>query len=167
MSRRLPLHLALAFLLAGCSTETLTEPVQLNADLRLAAPAVPFEAGCEMEIQPPTPVGPGLIHQIDTGTCQATHLGRAQLTSDKIINLIAGTQTLDATFVAANGDVLRGMGTGTSTLIGPGLVAFTSTLTFNGGTGRFADASGEVTITGEADLAAGRSQMTATGSIRF
>jgi hypothetical protein len=167
MSRRLSLHLALAFLLAGCSADTLTEPVQLNADLRDAVGPVPFSARCELTIQPPTPVGPGLLHQIDEGTCQATHLGRAQLTSDKIINVVAGTPTLETTFVAANGDVLRGTGTGTNTPVGPGLIAFTATLTFDGGTGRFADASGQATITGQADLVAGRSHMTATGSIDF
>ena len=167
MSRRVPLHLALAMLLAGCSADSLTEPVQLSSNLRAAAPPVPFNADCELVIQPPTPVGPGLIHQIDTGICQATHLGRAELTSDKIINIVAGTQTLDATFVAANGDVLRGTGTGTNTPVAPGRVAFKATLTFTGGTGRFAAATGQATIAGEADLAAGRSRMSATGSIEF
>jgi hypothetical protein len=167
MSRRVPLHLALAFLLAGCSTDTPVESVQSSAELRLAAPAVPFNASCEMVIQPPTPVGPGLLHQIDAGICQANHLGRAHLTSDKIINVVDGTQTLDATFVAANGDELHGTGTGTSTPSGPGLIAFTSTLTFDGGTGRFANATGEISITGEANLIAGTSSMTATGSIGF
>ena len=167
MSRSYPLHFAAAILLAGCSADTLTEPVGMSSHLRAAAPAVPFEARCEMAIQPPTPVGPGLLHQIDEGTCEATQLGRARLTSDKIINVIAGTQTLETTFVAANGDVLRGTGTGTNTPVGPGLIAFTATLTFTGGTGRFASASGQATITGQADLAAGRSQMTANGSIAF
>lgn len=167
MSRRLPLHLALAILLAGCSADTLTEPVQLSSNLRDAAGPVPFNARCELTIQPPTPVGPGLLHQIDTGTCQATHLGRALLTSDKIINVVAGTQTLETTFVAANGDELRGTGSGTNAPVGPGLVAFTATITFTGGTGRFADASGQATITGQADLVAGRSHMTASGTIEF
>lgn len=168
MSRR-PLHLALAFLLVGCSADALTapEPVQLSSDLREAGRSVPFDARCELAIQPPTPVGPGVIHQIDTGICEATHLGRATLTSDKIINIAAGTQTLETTFVAANGDVLRGTGTGTNTPIGPGRVAFTATVTFTGGTGRFAAAAGQATITGEADLVAGRSQMKAAGSIQF
>jgi hypothetical protein len=170
MSRRVPLHLALAFLLAACSADTLTdatEPVQLSADLRQASPAVPFKGRCEMAIQPPTPIGPGLLHQIDIGTCEATHLGRASLESDKVINIIAGTQTLETLFVAANGDELRGTGTGTNTPVAPGRIAFTATLTFAGGTGRFADASGEVQITGEADLVAGRSSMTTSGWIRY
>ncbi|HSK19239.1 MAG TPA: hypothetical protein VK912_08865 [Longimicrobiales bacterium] len=167
MSRRLPLHLTLAFLLAGCSADSLTEPVQLSSGLLDAVGPVPFSVRCEMVIQPPTPVGPGLLHQIDTGTCHGTHIGRAQLTSDKIINVVNGTQTLETTFVAANGDELRGTGTGTNTPVGPGLIAFTATLTFDGGTGRFADASGQATITGQADLGAGRSHMTAKGSIEF
>lgn len=167
MSRRLPVQLALAFLLAGCSADSLTEPVQLNAGLQDAVGPVPFSVRCEMQIQPPTPVGPGLLHQVDTGTCHGTHIGRAQITSDKIIDVVNGTQTLDITFVAANGDELRGTGAGTNSPVGPGLVAFTATLTFTGGTGRFADASGQATITGQADLAAGRSHMTTIGAIEF
>ena len=167
MHRHSGLPLALAALLAGCNAENLTEPVADGA-LSHAAFAVPFSASCELTIQPPTPVGPGLIHQIDSGACErVTHLGRAAFTSDKVINVVAGTQTLEATFVAANGDVLRGSGTGTSALVGPGRVAFTATLTFAGGTGRFANATGQATITGEADLPAARSHMTATGSILY
>jgi hypothetical protein len=70
-------------------------------------------------------------------------------------------------FTAANGDILRGNGSGTSGLIAPGRMAFTATIAFTGGTGRFANATGEVTLTGEADLMAGRSSMSAEGSIQY
>lgn len=163
MRRRFRSTLTLAIVIAGCSGDRSTEPFQPQA----AAVPVPFRATCELAIQPPTPVGPGLIHQLDIGTCHATHLGRATLVSDKVINVGAATQTLSVTFTAANGDVLRGSGTGTNSMIAPGRVAFTATATFAGGTGRFAQASGEATITGEADLAAGRSRMTAEGTIHY
>jgi hypothetical protein len=162
-SFRLPL---VAVLLAGCAADAPTAPVEL-AGLANAAVAVPFRASCEMQIQPPVPVGPGLISQIDTGDCQVSHMGRATITSDKVINIPAGTQTVAITFTAANGDVLRANGSGTSTMVAPGRVAFTAAIAFAGGTGRFATATGEATITGEADLVAGRSRMTTEGSIRY
>lgn len=159
--------LALAVTLAGCSADSPTDPLVMSGAPAYAAVPVPFKARCELEIQPATPVGPGLIHQIDFGTCQATHLGRATFVSDKIINVVAGTQTVEATFTAANGDVLTGTGAGTSQLVGPGRVAFTATIAFTGGTGRFADATGQATLTGEADLVAMRSHMSATGSLEY
>lgn len=167
MRRLFLLHLMLAIGLAGCSADTLTYAVPLDGAQRSAMAARPFAAHCDLAIQPGTPVGPGLIRQLDVGECRATHLGRAAFVSDKVINVVAGTQTLQATFTAANGDVLRAAGTGTSTMIAPGHVAFTATITFTGGTGRFADASGHAAIEGEADLASGRSRMTATGSITY
>jgi len=165
--RRFTTPLALAMTLAGCSADAITDPQAMIDTPVWAAVPVPFTARCELEIQPPTPVGPGLIHQIDSGTCQATHLGRATLVSDKIINVVAGTQTVEATFTAANGDELVGTGTGTSQLVGPGRVAFTATIAFTDGTGRFADATGQATLTGEADLIAMRSHMSATGSLEY
>lgn len=167
MRRPSTIHLVLALTLAGCSADTVTDPVQLAAgqeNLRLDSP---FTARCEMAIQPGEVVGPGLIHQLDIGECQATHLGRATLVSDKVINVVAGTQTLEATFAAANGDVLRASGNGTSAMIAPGRVAFNASITFTGGTGRYENATGGATITGEADLVNGRSRMTATGSLSW
>lgn len=168
MSGHLRIPLALAVLLAGCSTETLTGPGDGAGAPAFGAVAVPFSAHCEMVIQPAVPIGPGLISQVDSGECrQVTHMGRATLWSDKVINIPAGTQATAVTFTAANGDVLHGSGTGTNTMIAPGRVAFTATITFSGGSGRFANATGEATITGEADLAAGRSRMSTQGSIRY
>lgn len=167
MRRPSRIHLMLVLVLASCSADTLTDPVQsidVQEKLRLDSP---FSARCDLAIQPGEVVGPGLIHQLDIGECQATHLGRAAYVSDKVINVVAGTQTLEGTYTAANGDVLRSTGTGTSVLIAPGRVAFTASITFTGGTGRFANATGAATIIGEADLTSARSRMTATGSLSY
>lgn len=71
------------------------------------------------------------------------------------------------TYIAASGDLLYANGSGTSQPVAPGRVAFQSTVTFEGGTGRFASASGTATITGEADLVNARSSFTTTGTIRY
>jgi hypothetical protein len=47
----------------------------------------------------------------------------------------------------------------------PGRVAIQETVTFEGGTGRIASASGTATITGEADPVNARSSFTTTGTI--
>ena len=154
---------AFGLALAACTTDS---PTALDAP-QFAVDGVPFTARCTLAIQPPTPVGPGLIHQLDTGECQVAHLGRTTFVSDKIINVVAGTQTLQATFTAANGDVLRAAGSGTSSMVSPGIVAFEATITFDGGTGRFAAASGTAAIRGQANLAAGTSAPEMTGTIQY
>jgi hypothetical protein len=168
MSRHSRLPLAIAIVLAGCAADTPTAPGEMAGSPAFSAVPVPFRASCEMVIEPAVPIGPGIISQVDSGECrQVTHMGRAQFVSDKVINIPAGTQTTAVTFTAANGDILRGNGTGTSTMIAPGRIAFTATIQFTGGTGRFANATGEATLTGEADLVAGRSSMSAEGSIQY
>ncbi|MEO5814600.1 MAG: hypothetical protein ABIT20_04900 [Gemmatimonadaceae bacterium] len=68
---------------------------------------------------------------------------------------------------APNGDVLRLVSVGTSTSSGPGLVHFVATLTFVGGTGRFANATGQARGEGTATLATGTTQMTLDGAIAY
>ena len=91
----------------GCAGDS---PTSVDGGAQFGVDGVPFSARCELAIQPPTPVGPGLLHQLDTGECQVSHLGRTAFVSDKVINVVAGTQTIQATFTAANGDVLRASG---------------------------------------------------------
>lgn len=63
---------------------------------------------------------------------------------------MAGTQgSVDISFTAADGDILRATSVGTNTPNGPG-VAFRATMTFIGGTGRFANAIGEAHVDGAA-----------------
>lgn len=127
----------------------------------------PLSGPCETTLDPAIPVAPGVIRQVDRGTCTLSHLGRADFLSDKTIQLMAGTQTTVATFTAANGDVLRATGAGTNALVGPGRGRFTATLTFVGGTGRFAGATGTATAEGETDLVARRASLTIEGWVRY
>jgi hypothetical protein len=91
----------------------------------------------------------------------------APRSSPTILNFVAGTQTIQGTYIAVNGDLLYANGSGTSQLVAPGRVAFQASVTFEGGTGRFASASGTATITGEADVVNGRSHFTTTGTISY
>jgi len=127
----------------------------------------PLSGRCETTLDPAIPLGPGVIRQVDRGTCTLSHLGRADFLSDKTIQLMAGTQTTLATFTAANGDVLQATGAGTNTLSGPSRARFTATLTFVGGTGRFAGATGSATAEGETDLVARRASLTIEGWVRY
>jgi hypothetical protein len=166
-------------LLAGCSAELPTMahegalgaqaafPVGLQASHRGARPAVPIRGRCEMEAQPAEPVSPGVISQLDVGTCHISHLGMSTMTSDKLINLAAGTQTADVVFTAANGDMLYASGNGTNTMTAPGQVAFRVELTLAGGTGRFSDATGLVVSEGVAILAEAKAYLTMAGTIRY
>jgi hypothetical protein len=129
--------------------------------------ARPMSGRCETTLDPAVPLAPGVIRQVDRGTCQLSHLGRSDLVSDKVIQLMTGTQTTAATFTAADGDVLRATGQGTNALTGPGRARFTATLTFVGGTGRFAGATGTVAVVGETDLVARRATLTLDGQIAY
>lgn len=133
------------------------------------SPAAPG-AGDVCEVFEPVPSAVIAI----AGLCQITHLGRTdwQAVQQLIFQLDAGGQPVIiggqpvlralrncSTLTAANGDQLR------HTAIGeirpgnaPGEVAFDGTLTFTGGTGRFASASGSATASGVASL------ITSTGS---
>ncbi|CAN5266375.1 hypothetical protein BH23GEM2_BH23GEM2_22560 [soil metagenome] len=173
--RRIPLAgLALGLILAGCDAGSPTgfEP-QVEPQFaqqfgqQFGQRTVPFRGSCDLDIQPAEPLGPGVIRQVDVGRCQLAHLGRSILISDKVINLMAGTQTTDVAITAANGDILYGSGSGTNSVIAPGRVAFRVELTFTGGTGRFAGASGEAISEGEADLASGSSKLTMTGWLMY
>jgi hypothetical protein len=128
----------------------------------------PISGRCETTFNPPTYPLPPVHTQTDVGTCKLAHLGLAEFRSVKEIDFFAGTQTTtDASFTAANGDVLRAIGSGTSSPAGPGQTAFSATLTFIGGTGRFADASGEVHVTGVATHATTSAVLEMTGWVSY
>lgn len=123
---------------------------------------------CEASFEPGQVVSPGVIHQVDVGHCQLTHLGRVAYVSTKQINLVAGTQHSEITFTKRDGDVLRAVGDGTNNAPdGAGRVRFTTPLTFVGGTGRFQAATGRVRVTGEADLVNRTSALTLDGWLAY
>jgi hypothetical protein len=88
------------------------------------------------------------IGHIDlTGTGTATHLGRYTFLLQAELHLPTLTGTGTATLVAADGSTLflEGSGQGTPT-DDPNVVWVVDTFTITGGTGRFAGATGDVTV---------------------
>jgi hypothetical protein len=133
---------------------------------RDASPARPISGSCDLTVTP-LPSAPPILHQTDTGTCDVSHLGRTAFAGVLELNLATLTQHGERTLTAANGDILRIVSVGTSTPAGPGLVHFAATLTFVGGTGRFANATGEASAEGTANLVTSKTQMTFEGSIAY
>lgn len=112
----------------------------------------PLSGRCDTAFDPPPLPPPPVLRQVDVGTCQMTHLGRAGMVAVQDINLVTGTQTsVEVTFTAPNGDILRATSAGTSVPNGPG-VTFSATMTFVGGTGRFAQATGRARLEGAASF---------------
>jgi hypothetical protein len=110
---------------------------------------------------------PPVFRQTAEGTCHLTHLGKTSVHFVQIANFGTFTQqSIELTYTAANGDVLRAASAGTSRPIATG-VSFSSTIIFQGGTGRFVAATGEVHVDGTANLAAATSQYTLDGWIVF
>ena len=132
-----------------------------------ASGARPIKGHCELTFNPPPLPLPPVHRQIDTGTCWFSHLGRTALYGVQDINFAAGTQSGERTFTAANGDMLYAVHAGTSAPGGPGLVRFVTTITFVGGTGRFANATGRMTGEGTANLITRTTTVTNEGWISY
>jgi hypothetical protein len=107
------------------------------------------------------------------GTCNLTHLGTASYQATQtVVPNADGTVHITVTgfYTAANGDVLRSTLVGTGRFTGPSSVSYTTTETYAGGTGRFADASGVATDVGVASFTGattGTSSYTTTGTIAY
>jgi hypothetical protein len=162
----------LALVLAGCADAAPTGPMPGSVTFARgggtggAPPARPISGHCELTVTP-LPSVPPILRQTDTGTCQLSHLGRTAYTGVLEIDLATGTQRGERTLTAANGDILQVVAVGTSTPDGPGRVRFVATLTFVGGTGRFADATGQARAEGVANLATSTTMVTLDGWIAY
>lgn len=156
---------------AGCAPElptaaTLPGAPALARAASQAPAARPISGHCDLIVSP-LPSAPPLLRQTDTGTCQLSHLGRTTYEGVLELNLATGTQRGERTLTAANGDVLRLVSVGTSAPSGPGLVSFVATFTFVGGTGRFANATGQARGEGTANVAARTTALTLDGWIAY
>jgi len=144
--------------LIGCGGDGMPTPphvaVHAGSSQSSVAGAIvrPLSGSCDTAFDPPPLPPPPVLRQVDVGTCQMTHLGRVAMRAVQDINLVSGTQTsVDVTFTAPNGDILRAASAGTSVPNGPG-VAFSAVMTFAGGTGRFARATGRARLDGAASF---------------
>ena len=162
--------LLLAFTLAGCGSSGSTMPSAATASFartggQVSAPR-PIVGRCELTVAP-LPSAPPLIRQTDTGTCQLSHLGRTKYVGVLELDLAARTQRGERTLTAANGDELRFVTVGTSAPSGPGLVSFTATFTIVGGTGRFANATGQGRAEGTANLITSKTSVVLDGWVEY
>jgi hypothetical protein len=82
-----------------------------------------------------------------TGSGNATQLGLYTMSYHAQLNIPTLSSSASATLIAADGSSLFGEGTGQGTPTGaPGIVSIVETYTITGGTGRFADATGNFTV---------------------
>ena len=103
-----------------------------------------------------------------SGSGMATHLGRFTVTYELEVDLIAHETFGSSLFTAANGDSLAtditGLGTPTEN---PDVVSVVEVHTITGGTGRFADATGNFIRTYFLDLVTGVTSGSFNGTIGF
>ncbi len=106
-----------------------------------------------------------MIYAHGNGSVNATDLGRFTIRFEAIVHNDAdavGTAVVAADFVAENGDLLLATGTGLGSPTNtPGVNRIVEKYTVTGGTGRFANASGKITVERLLNLASG----TSTGSL--
>jgi hypothetical protein len=124
-----------------------------------AAESVPFKGTLEGLHVSRTPLDPPFVFDRFEADGQATQLGQFELVIQATVNFgsrpVTGTGTY--TFTAANGDQLVAEQTGSSALVGPGIVLITeqAIIDANRSTGRFAGAQGTFTVERLADAATG------------
>ena len=102
-----------------------------------------------------------------SGSGYASQLGKFSVSYSVEVNLLTNEGTGGvAEFVAANGDRLFAEGTGQATETGtPGVFSIVENYTITGGTGRFAGASGNLTLDRVVNIATGVTSGTISGTI--
>jgi len=121
-----------------------------------------LNGSCETEF---TFTGPGSA--IVAGTCHYGHLGRATCEAEQLVIPNAdGTLAIENEGVctAANGDQLFTSFSGTGVPVSGSEIVFIGIETYDGGTGRFANAAGESSLSGSARFT---SQSGGVGSFSF
>jgi hypothetical protein len=158
---------------SGQGLESPTSPTAATAALghtQESDPQLPFRGSYIGETTgavncPPT-CPPTLLTLSGSHTGEATHVGRFTATSVDLVNLASTASTGTFNFTAGNGDQLLTETTGSEDeFIPPNISRVTLIATIVGGTGRFAAATGTLTIrfTSTIDFASATSSL--TGSI--
>ena len=140
-----------------------------------ASPERPYSGSCSTVVTPLTPPGvfPQELH-IDYD-CTLAHLGHATAVATQVVTpinqsgvLVTATITNSTTYTAANGDTLHASFTGTALLnVETGQVRFIGTEKFDGGSGRFDDASGSADLDGSGSFFTNIAFFTAKGRIAY
>jgi len=140
----------------------------MNAHGSPAAPYRPLDGSCQ------TMFAFTQTGSIDIeGACHYSHLGLTTSVAEQIIMPGPGGTLLivnTTVYTAANGDKLFSTFTGTGVFTSATGVSFSGTETYEGGTGRFADAVGSATLVGSAEFtspSAGVGQYSVAGTISY
>lgn len=100
------------------------------------------------------------------GSGHASQLGRFTVSYEVAVDLTTVSGPASAEFVAANGDSIYATGSGQATETGaPGVFNIVENYTITGGTGRFAGASGTITLDRVVDTNTGVTSGTISGTI--
>jgi hypothetical protein len=127
---------------------------------------IALQGSCQTTFDPPPTPTPVVFRQIDEGRCDLQGLGEVAFRSSKEIDTQTGTQaTSELVLTFPNGDVLRGTGGGQNVPGDPGTISFTAALQLSGGTGRYANATGEAEASGTANMVQRNASFTLTGEV--
>jgi hypothetical protein len=149
--------LAALGLLIGCDQTSSVSPSAISSPIPVANAAGPRpwkeSYRASGTIAPDAKCTAPLLLERDAGGGIATHIGKYTIVNSHCVDPSTGALT-GGTFVktAANGDQLFGTYVGTATVVQPpspvGIFSVSGTITFTGGTGRFARATGSTTMAG-------------------
>jgi hypothetical protein len=133
-----------------------------------------YVGGCATTVEPLSNPGDPVQRLHIDGVCQVRPLGRTTLSAEQTVTPAMGPDgpflaiSTMVTYTTPNGDQVFATFEGTGTLPNEsGIVCFSGTETFTGGTGRFAGASGSATTEGCASVITNRGSFSTRGSIRY
>ena len=150
-----------------CCTASLA--LAVVAVLALAGPVaggeqVPFKGGFEGE-DVGTPAAPPFVSAVVTAGGHATHLGNFTFIELVTVDTTTRIGSGIFQFTAANGDTVYGTIVGQATFTPPNVLTILETATIEGGTGRFAGATGSFNVTRFKDAVTGETIASFEGSI--
>jgi hypothetical protein len=155
----------------ACSGQSSIAPTSASSSVSSAAAtearggsALPFNGTLQSTESVVSEDDASALRHLD-GHGTATHLGQFNLQADFTVDKIKGDATGTATWTAANGDRIAVKVEGHGDIVVFPTVTITETHTITGGTGRFADASGHITIERSANILTGVSSGSLSGSI--
>lgn len=154
--------------IVGCSDKTSQEPVSaLSNDTPLPlGKATPFKMRVSVVGFPTGTRCAPLLTVVSTGSGNATQLGRFTIVQSHCVNPATFAFTDgEATMTAANGDLLYGTYSGQLIPIAPPVFEILGRFSHAGGTGRFANATGEGVATGTLNFATGEAVLELDGWI--
>ena len=128
-------------ILAGCASDELTGASAVAAARTTQVEAGrPFKADCDLQATITGFTATGFTQTV-TGSCQTSHLGRSTFYGLDVVDFATLTYEMHAVITAANGDEVHATITGNATLTPTGAI-LAGAAAITGGTGRFANASG-------------------------